>query len=239
MSASPDLQTLLRLAPRYQVRDAQRAAGLCLSVSMEFALAVRQRTGCDVRLVRWRVEGDPHYVDHWAVECAQHQVLDLTRVQVDRSTRLVCDALDYPPHYTHRRSYPLALFSDVYVDSGGSTGPRLADRFLWVCGARVCRFDLLQAWRTRDPLAGADAVREFAKFVRQFALSGTLRWLERRAAHLMSRVHERPMLSARTQHGALEDGGFQATLPASVIDLADYKSRRELTRRAKKARKTI
>jgi hypothetical protein len=219
-------QTLVRLAKRLQITDRQAAAGVCLSLSMELALWVRARCGADVRLVRWRVVGDPQYLDHWAVEFDADRVVDLTRVQVDGSRALICPVDGYPLNYTHRSSYPVSLFEDAYAASGGSSNERLADRFLWRCGVRRFGADLGAAYHGFDLRGLLAALGEFARFVEHFAVGMLTRALARRAHELLRRASVHTEFSALTLRGGVRDEVPEVEFHASsVVDLEDYKAR--------------
>ena len=221
-------QTLVRLARRLQITERHIAAGLCLSISMELALAVCDQCGGDVRLVRWRVVDDPQFVDHWAVEFDADRVLDLTRVQVDGSKGLICPVAGYPANYVGRAAYPVSLFADAYLAQGGSRRRRLSDKFLWTCGAGRLGFDLSRAYHAFDTRAGMSALVEFARFARCFLVGATVRALQRRVHTLLRRSLARADFAAETAQGSWES---LLTRPeprsASVVDLLAYKARRD------------
>jgi hypothetical protein len=201
LNALPPLATadqLIELARKFQIRRIHEATGRCLSISLEFALAARARLGAEVMLVKWNVRDDPFYIDHWAVQLDEQNVLDLSRVQVDGSSALVCPVDGYPHNYQRRRTYPAALLLDEYVSTGASGRPRLSTRFMWICGTRLWRFDMAQAWRNASVRKAGTALTEFATFLSCFTLDASTRALEGRARRLLGRLYSLPTLSERT-----------------------------------------
>jgi hypothetical protein len=190
---------LVRLAKQFRVRKTE-AEGRCLSASLELAEAALQRHGMRVELVKWHVADDPSYVDHWAVLLDADNVIDLTRVQVDGTLRLVSSIDAYPESFQRRRVYPASLLLDAYVEPGASDRARLSDRFMWQCGTRLFRFDMAEALRRRDIALAALAIREVATFINCFSFGWMRRVLEARSQMLLARLQQRPDVSARSTH---------------------------------------
>jgi hypothetical protein len=159
----------------------------------------------DPQLVKWRVKDDPAYVDHWAVLLDADNVVDLTRVQVDGSTKLVCRIGDYPANYVNRRIYPAALLGPAYAARRAPGAARLSNAFLWTCGTTLLRHDLSAALRRREWRGGRAALDEFATFLTCFTFSCLTRALERRARRLLGRLRPHAEPSARTAFGDLSE----------------------------------
>jgi len=193
------------LARKFQILAADQAAGRCLSVSLEFALAARRQLGAEVQLVKWRVRDDPAYLDHWAVLLDNDTVVDLTHVQVDGSTKLVCRVTDYPSNYVNRCVYPAALLSAAYAARQAPHAARLSDGFLWTCGTRLLGHDLRASLRSLHGGRAVAALREFATFLACFAFGVLTRALERRASRLLGRLRPHADVSARTAFGDLSE----------------------------------
>jgi hypothetical protein len=226
-------QQLVLLARQLRITDLDQATGRCLAVSLQLALEAHRRDGTEVNLVKWRVNDDPAYIDHWAVQFDDGRVLDLTRVQVDGTHEPVCSIDDYPAHYTHRRIYPASLLRDAYIEGGESTGQRLSNGFLWARGLALFCFDADVALQCRDPRLGIAALREFGFFLACFAISGLTHALEGRVERLLRRLHERADFSARA--GGEPIAGRSSTERASgstIIDLARHKTMRTFGRGA-------
>jgi len=188
--AAPN-KRLLSLAERMQLTTREEAAGHCLSVSLDFALAARQFYGEESRLIKWTVVGDPHYVDHWAVLLDDERVLDMTHVQVDGRRRLVSRIDSYPSNFCNARVYPAELLTGAYMESQGHETGRFTNRFIWTCGARLFRHDVTAALAAHHLHGLRVALGEGWRFLRLFLLGCMRRWLERRARQLVSRLHER------------------------------------------------
>lgn len=188
---------LIALAPAFEITRADEAAGRCLSVSLDFALAARERFGIELDLVKWRVVGDLSYVDHWAVRLDEDTAIDLSHVQVDGSRRLVSPLADYPGHFQRRRIYPAASLLDAYVASLLTHDARLTNRFLWTCGTELLAHDLRRSWVSRDAGLALSALGELRTFLVLFCNGWLARSLERRAATLLARLNSQPDISAR------------------------------------------
>lgn len=196
---------LIALAQSFEISRADEAAGRCLSVSLDFALAVRERFGKEVDLVKWRVVGDPSFVDHWAVRLDDDTVIDLSHVQVDGRRRLVGPVTDYPVSYQAPRDYPSAMLLDAYAATLTTREVRLTNQFLWTCGTRLLAHDLARAWGGRDAVLALSVLRELQTFLACFTYGWLARALERRITTLVARLHAQPDFSAlRTEAMPLE-----------------------------------
>jgi hypothetical protein len=194
------LPSLNLIAHRLQIVRASEAAGRCLTASLDFAVQAATHHGIEVQLVKWRVVGDPHYVDHWAVLRDDQSVFDLTRIQVDKSRQLVCKLDSYPANYTDRRIYPAALVLGDYLAAGKPHEARLSTAFIWTCGTKLLRFDLEQAWRRRELHFAQTTLQEAGTFIKCFLMGCFTRWLEDRSQQLLARLHAQPNVSARSMH---------------------------------------
>lgn len=178
---------LLGLARRCRVVDARSAAGRCLGASLDLALAAHRR-GLAVDLVRWTVQGDPDYADHWAVRLDARHVLDLTRVQVDGSTRLVVEADDYPRHFVDRREYPAALFLHDYAASGEAQREVLSAAIMLRMARRMFRYDASTAWRAFFPVRCLGLLARFAGAHLRVGREASMRRLQAHRAELARKL---------------------------------------------------
>lgn len=190
---------LISLAERLQLRTPEEAAGHCLSVSLDFALAAKQFYGLDSQLIKWSVVGDRHYVDHWAVMLDDQRVLDMTHVQVDGRKTLVARVSSYPANFRDPRVYPAELLTGAYLESQEHGTGRFTSRFLWTCGVRLFRHDAKAAFEARDLGGLGVALRQGRQFLGLFLMGCLKRWLEGRARHLMSRLHSQPAVPVRAK----------------------------------------
>jgi hypothetical protein len=209
---------LISLAERLQLTTPQEAAGHCLSVSLDFALAARQFYGVDSQLVKWSVVDDRHYVDHWAVLLGDERVLDMTHVQVDGTAQLVVPIGSYPSNFRNARVYPAELLTGAYLESQEQKTGRFTNRFLWTCGSRLFRHDMKAALAARNVGGLRVALGQGAQFLGLFLMGCLTRWLEARARHLMGRLHAQPDLPDRvktverpTGHGVTTTADFRIT----------------------------
>ena len=98
---------LLRAADRFAVRSVEKAGGTCLSSSIEFIHSLEEPT--KLHLVRWKVRGDSDFCEHWAVGISKHEVIDITRVQVDGKTHVLHTIDSYPSNYSQLKRYPVSV----------------------------------------------------------------------------------------------------------------------------------
>jgi hypothetical protein len=206
---------LVSLAERLQLTTPEEAAGHCLSVSLDFALAARQFYGVESRLVKWTVVGDRHYVDHWAVLLDDEHVLDMTHVQVDGRNTLVARIDSFPANFRMPRVYPAELLTGSYLESQEQGTGRFTSRFLWTCGARLFRHDVRAALASRDVSTLGIALRQGGQFLGLFLMGCMTRWLEGRARRLMGRLHEQHRVHVRWKPTGRDAG-------STVNTAADY-----------------
>jgi hypothetical protein len=179
------------------------AAGRCLSASLDLADQAQRKHGAALQLVKWRVVGDPDYVDHWAVLRSNDSVWDLTRVQVDGLRELVHGLGSYPANFQRQQVVPAALFLDAYrAATTHSISSRLPSRFLWHCGVSLLRYGLEQAWQQRCLPMALTTAAEGGRFLKCFWTSSCTRWLEQRSRQLLERLQAQPSMSARSMVGA-------------------------------------
>ncbi len=232
-------QRLCALAAHFEIRRAEDAAGRSLTASLEFALAARRQLGIDVQLVKWNVRDARGDIDHWAVQLDHSRVLDLTRVGVDGSARLVCGIDDYPHGYQFRRPYPARPILEAYERHAVFGEVRMSTRFVLTCAAVLLGLDLRAARRGRDPHLAASAMQTFARAMTCLALGKLARTLERPLARLLRVLNDRPDVDARTFHSGLgprssptgEDSRRQ------VVELSSYRDRRGTERRRSQGRR--
>jgi hypothetical protein len=183
---------LLKLARSLAVRDPRAASGLCLARSLEFAHVAASKGHTGLQLVRWRVQGDPQFLDHWAVWLDEDFVIDLTRAQVDGQTHIAGPAHAYPSNYTHSRHYPAELLlPDLPWKAAGSLGP-LSRPHLTRMAARLLHHDCARAWALRSPRWAAESLLTFGSFHAWLAVRDATRMLRARAAELTQILASQP-----------------------------------------------
>lgn len=182
---------ILAIANPLRARTLADSAGQCLSSSLELASRVHEATGVRLQLLRWRVQGDPHYCDHWAVAWEKGHAIDLTRIQVDGKLNVLMPLADYPAHYGTCSRYPSELLLPGFRDEHrGSREGRLSSRFMRQCIHRVFCADLEAAWSARSLAGVAGAVAASASYWAWFVFRELRTLLERRVDRLSQRLQE-------------------------------------------------
>jgi hypothetical protein len=184
---TPRRAVLIDLARRRQVTERRAAVGRCLTASLDLALAAH-RLGVAVTLVRWKVRRDADFVDHWAVRLDTGHVIDLTRVQVDRSTRLVSAVDDYPADYVDCRDYPASLFLANYVRTDSSVRDTLPARFMLGMARTMFCFDVATALRAFFPVRVLTLASELCTAHLRVARAAAVKRLEARRDGLWRRL---------------------------------------------------
>lgn len=205
--------TLIAAAQQRRISSPDAAAGMCLTASIEFALAARKLA--PLQLVRWRVVKDPAYCEHWAICFTEGEVLDLTHVQVDGDARPVHALGTYPAHYRHPRLYPCELLTELFAQDGRAVYWHTLAR----ARLRIHGFDIRQARWPQKPVelvrAGGDLLRYalvtagHALFERLLARHTHLRQTARTARTALGKVVDEPpelFQRATPLHPASADG---------------------------------
>ncbi len=124
-------QSLLRFALKNRIRSSAAARGACLDATIQLALHCK-RLGLDTHAtaLHWRVPGDPHFREHWALGVGNGLVLDMTAVQVDGNSRPLRKIGDYPAHFGQASSYPLGLLLRTPSVASGGAASRLPVKFI-------------------------------------------------------------------------------------------------------------
>ena len=148
MRSSTELQYLLHVALQFHFTDSREAHGRCFAATLELA-ALAERKNIHLELVRWQVQDDHDFCDHWAVVYGRNTVIDLTRVQVDGDAGLVHSISSYPVNYRHPRFYPSEILLPQFRHLGELQLARLPLWFMWECGMALTRHDVVTAFRAR------------------------------------------------------------------------------------------
>jgi len=123
------------------LRSAHEARGVCLWASVELA-AKADVLGLteQVQLLRWRLKGDPEFVEHWALKVSASDVLDLTAVQVDGNPTPWRSIDSYPHHFGKPSQYPIHLVLP-YARADMEDG-RIARHELWRLHRALAKYEL-------------------------------------------------------------------------------------------------
>jgi hypothetical protein len=148
MRFSTELQHLLQMAMRFHFDEAREAHGRCFAATLELA-ALAERKNITVELVRWQVQEDHDFCDHWAVVYGRNTVIDLTRVQVDGNAGLVHSIASYPANYCRPRFYPSEVLLPQFRRLGELQLNRLPLWFMWESGLALTRHDIATAFKAR------------------------------------------------------------------------------------------
>jgi hypothetical protein len=188
-SASP-IRSLERFAAsgRY---DEAAAHGLCLHATVELGQeALRLGLVQEACFIRWRVQDDAHFQEHWALALAGDRVLDMTAVQVDGSPRHLRLRANYPANYVRPRLYPIPVVLDVIADSAPTGGPdgRYSRRLLWRLHLRLFRYDIAQAMVRRTPRLVASATGSLVRTAFTLSTGFVLERAIARMTRLLSRM---------------------------------------------------
>jgi hypothetical protein len=184
---------LLALARPMRACTLEAAHGRCLVLSLYLAERAQATLGVELELVRWRVRGDPHFRDHWAVWVNEQTVIDLTRVQVDGQTQLAGPAGAYPQNYVDMRRYPARLLLiDLHSEVHARPSGVLPCMHLRGFARRILMHDLRVAWAQRRFMAGWSAVRAWHQFNLWLTLREIRRSLQKRAQRLTQRLQALP-----------------------------------------------
>lgn len=172
---------LLAHAKRYQIVDAEVAEGVCLIKSLELCQTA-QDMGIPVQLVMWPIRNDAKFLDHWAVRVNQHQVIDLTYIQIDKreTDRIVFGLTDYPANFQAPRFYNPAPLLGHYRFAQATQQASNGAEFFIALRAEMLRQDLARARGVADAPQALVAVGTYIKFRLYFAL-----------ARLQKRLHAR------------------------------------------------
>jgi hypothetical protein len=163
-------KTLIAAAEHQRIRSPDAAAGMCLTASVEFALAASKLVS--LQLVRWRVVQDPAYCEHWALLLNEDEVLDLTHVQVDGDDWPVHALRTYPTHYRDPRLYPCELLTELFAQGGTAVHWHTLAR----ARLRIHGFDIRQA---RWPQKPVELVRAGGGLLRYALVTTCLALLQR------------------------------------------------------------
>ena len=114
--SATDFNKLIKHGQRMRVTTLKKARGTCLTMSLEFCVLAK-KYNIPAKLVMWRVKNDPAFVDHWAVLINPHQVVDLTRIQVDEKIHasIIFDISNYPKNFSEPRFYSTSALLDEYL----------------------------------------------------------------------------------------------------------------------------
>ena len=185
MKAGCQLEELERYAITEHCRSAPESSGLCFHATLTLGQVAR-RMGLEekVAFVRWRVQRDVNFLEHWAVVLDSGTVLDMTAIQVDGNPNPLRRVESYPANYVRPRQYPAAIVLSAMERPVLEAERHFSRRMLWSLHVRLFRHDAARALRSRSIRALADAVDELAR--RGATLS--VGYLLERAIGRMSRI---------------------------------------------------
>ena len=150
MVAADPLQHLLRYAEEHAAVSVEASKGRCLHASVRLALeAEALGLGGRLRFVRWRVQDDPFFREHWAIAVDDEQVLDLTAVQVGGDRQPFRRLAAYPKNYSGRRFYPLQTVLRPLMRRHDGSG-RYARCTIWTVQRHMAAFDARQSFAQRS-----------------------------------------------------------------------------------------
>jgi hypothetical protein len=168
--------------------DASSARGRCLDATVQRAReASRVGVAQRVVFVRWEVRGDPDFLEHWALELEDGQVLDMTAAQVDGDPRVLRRVTDYPANYVRPRRYPVHSLVGILADPDRPAGWHYPVRRLWSLHRRLFRHDTAAALRSLSVTELFAATRALARAALGLLLHAALECATRRLARLQSR----------------------------------------------------
>lgn len=125
------------------LKDRNLSHGLCFWACLVFA-ELAEEENIKINLVRWKVVGDRHFSEHWAVALNNDKVADFTRAQVDGRNTTIHKIDDYPPNYYSWRHYPADLFLEDFKKKAKKfehTG-LMPDDFLLSALVKIGKYDL-------------------------------------------------------------------------------------------------
>lgn len=142
----------------------------------------------EVSFVHWRVRGDPHFREHWALSFRAGHVLDVTAVQVDGNCNPLRKKDAYPPHFGVACDYPLRLILRHVPAGGQGDGMRVPAGLIRRVHRSMIAYDL-----RRDSAQGVAfplvlAVGRLAETSVVLSLHTMSEWARGRLATLRSRL---------------------------------------------------
>lgn len=182
-------QSLLKFARKNSFSSARESHGVCFHAALQLgAHAAELGLTDEVRFVHWRVLGDPHFREHWALSFRAGHVLDVTAVQVDGNCNPLRKKDTYPPHFGGPRDYPLSLILRHVPAGGQGHGNRVPAGLIWRVHRSMIAYDL-----RRDSTQGVAfplvlAVGRLAETSVVLSLHALSEWARSRLATLRSRL---------------------------------------------------
>lgn len=154
MRAISPFTQLIVFADARTYRSASDCRGLCFDASAEVAReAVRLGFEHKTHFVRWRVQGDPGFLEHWAVRLDDGTVVDVTAAQVDGNPQAVREIDGYPANYGEARLYPVGLILDRLRNNRATGRYRYSARAIWAVHYALFLHDAGRAASVRAPRA--------------------------------------------------------------------------------------
>lgn len=199
-------QSLLRFALKNRIRSSVAARGVCLDATIQLARYCR-RLGMDASAtaVHWRVPGDRHFREHWALGVGNGLVLDMTAVQVDGNTHPLRQVRHYPAHFGQPSVYPLDLILRAPQAAPGQAASRLPMQFLMKLQFAMAAYDLRHgklrqglARYLQAPILVALGTLQHWAHARLVALTLSTPAVKGQATHRP--IAQRPLPNAATQH---------------------------------------
>ena len=214
-------RSLLKFARKHRFSSAVSSHGVCFHATVQLGeRAAALGLENEVRFLHWRVRGDVHFREHWALSFRSTQVLDLTAVQVDGQ----CDPLrrktDYPARFGAPRDYPLGLVLRHVSKVAPQAEQRLPMHLLWRVHRSMVAYDLRRAslhW-TGWPLLLA--LGRLTETLVVLCLSAAHHWAQTRLDTLLCRLpYPQNSLSAPPPHTATnrQDRALRPTVWSVVV----------------------
>lgn len=139
-------RSLLKFARKNRFCSAAQSHGVCFHATLQLGeRAASLGLENEVRFLHWRVRGDAHFREHWALSFRSTQVLDLTSVQVDGHSNPLRRRTDYPLRFGLPREYPLALVLRHVDKVPSQNEERLRATLLWRVQRSMVIYDLRRA----------------------------------------------------------------------------------------------
>ena len=181
-------QSLLKFARKHRLSSARAAHGACFHAAVQLAERARE-LGLEekLRFLHWRVRGDEHFREHWALSFRSDHVLDATAVQVDGNAEPLRKKVAYPSHFGAPRDYPLNLILRHVAKCQLGDLQRVPAGLVWRVHLSMLVYDLRRSSTRWTPAALAVATGQLAELVLIIAAQGVSNWANRRMDTLLSR----------------------------------------------------
>jgi len=193
-------QSLLKFARKHRLCSARAAHGACFHAAVQLSERARE-LGLEekIRFLHWRVHGDKHFREHWALSFRSDHVLDATAVQVDGNANPLRKKVAYPPHFGAPREYPLNLILRHFAKTQLGDLQRVPAALIWRVHLSMVVYDLRCSSARWTPAALVVATGQLAELVLIMAAQGVSNWAHRRLDVFLSRLARESDTSAAPQ----------------------------------------